>query len=738
MKRRLAACLVIHRRFTACLLALFALVSVFFIGSVRINYDFTSYLRRDTLTRRSLELMEREFGNTEQLRIMFTDRTEERFEEALAALRENDRIAMVSYREETDHIVRGGQDLRAVTLLLGDGDPVETARLLREQFPERDGCLVGGSSANTLDIRSDLSHQVVLAMIIAVIAVAGILLLTSRAWLEPIPVLAVLLTGILLNLGTNWILGEISFVTFAVCAILQLALSMDYSIMLMHAWHGCMDAGSDPVRAMEQAVAQSLMPILSSSLTTAAGLMALMFMSFTIGFDIGMSLVKGIALSMLSVFLMMPALLIGMNGVLKRSSHRTVPLGGSRIAGFVTRFRIPLAIVLSLTVICGIVLQGGSGYLFTDPTNSGPTARIIAAFGESNSVAVLVPCDGTKEDFARQRDLLASLEQITYRGHPAVKQVTSMVTTGEAALKQYTPEDVAALTGYGKTLVRLFFRQHGLGESVRGDELLALAQDLMGDSPKIRELGLEMALARQMLLSDHCSRIILTMDMPYLDDDVCGVIERIIDVTEAAYPGAETGIVGSSVAGRDISDAFSSDLMLVNFLTAAAILLIVALSFRSLRAAILLVAVIWGSIQVSMAISAVQGKPVFFMSYLICVAMQMGATADYGILLTDRYRAARTLLGRQDALKRAVSETMPTVCTSGLILIIAGAAVGRVCTVFYVSSIGNLLARGAAVSIVLILTLLPALLILTDRVGDRNAEAGTTMITGGTDNVQKP
>ena len=199
------------------------------------------------------------------------------------------------------------------------------------------------------------------------------------------------------------------------------------------------------------------------------------------------------------------------------------------------------------------------------------------------------------------------------------------------------------------------------------------------------------------------------------DDDFTACMDAVLGAARSVY-GDAFYITGSGMSSYDIGNAFRGDLLKVNIITLLAILLIVTVSFRSFRLPVLLVFVIEGAIWITMGISRVIGEPIFFICYLICLSIQMGATIDYGILVCDQYRTLRRSgLPVREALTEALHKSLPTILTSGIILVTAGYVVGRFCSIYYISCIGLLLSRGAFISAVLVLTLLPALLTLLDR-----------------------
>ena len=702
---------------TAAILAA-AVLCCLMISRTRINYDLNRYLSDDTMTKRALIVMEDEFGSAEQLRILFADQTEEALAGYISVLNDQPEVLLAIYDPETGVLEEDGKTYQLVTVTLEECDAAATVPKLRSLFPEAGEYWVGGSAATLLDIQKSVGEEIPLVMIIAVAVVLGMLLVTSHAWMEPAVVLTVLAVSILINMGTNFVFADVSFVTFAVCAILQLALSIDYAIMLLHTYNACRDEGLGAKEAMAEALAQCFMRIASSAMTTVAGLLSLLFMSCTIGFDIGLVLSKGILISMLGVFLFMPALILIMEKPLQATRHKPVPFGGQHLAAGIRNARKPLAALLILAVIAGAVLTGMNTYTFAaqPSTEVTDTVRINSVFGASSPLVLLFPGGEEDADYDLQRDLVARLREIRREnGEPAVRDITAMVTDGAEALKYYTVPETAALAGIQEDLVSMFFRMQGFGDSVRADRLLESAGPILAGNETVESLQKQLAAAKSAFEGPEYSRIVLEPAFRTSDRDFNACMEEILSAAESVY-GDRFYVTGTPMSTYDIGNAFRSDLLLVNVITFLAILLIVTISFRSFRLPLLLVFVIEGAIWITMGISCLLGQPIFFISYLICLSIQMGATIDYGIMLCDQYRNLRRE-GQPagEALCAALRRSLPTILTSGIILVTAGFIVGKRCSVYYISSIGSLLARGASVSVILVLTLLPALLLLFDR-----------------------
>ena len=718
MKKAIAGGIVRYRVWILLLLLFITVWSVPQISRTRINYDLTRYLSDSTMTRRALNVMETEFGSTEQLQIMFADQSEETVAGFIDQLNAMEEIRFVQYDPTENTVKKNGKNWSCLTLTLRDCDTAALVSALRTMFPEAGKYWVGGTSAQQLDVQRSVGSEIPGVMAIAVAIVLLVLLLSGHAWLEPLPLLVVFAVSILINMGTNFLFPDVSFITFAVCAILQLALSIDYAIMLLHTWNSFCDDGYSPEDAMTEALSQCFMRIASSALTTVAGLLSLLFMSFTIGFDIGLVLSKGILISMLCVFLLMPALTLLMKNALLRTRHKPLRLNGTRLGGWIWKYKKPLAVFLILTVLCGAFLTANNTYSFMVPNtlNGDDTGVISDVFGASNPLVLLVPGSNTDTDYDMQRKLVEQLGEIRRPdGSPAIQEITAMVTTGEAALRYYTPAEVAEMTGTDQGLVSMFFLLNGFGSSVRADILLNAAGSISEDNQVITGLKQQLDSAREIFIGEHYQRMILNPSFSVTDPDFNPCMEAILAAAENIY-GNQYYVTGGPMSAYDIGKAFHSDLMKVNLITLLAILLIVILSFRSFLLPLLLVFVIEGAIWISMGLSRVFGQSVFFISYLICLSIQMGATIDYGILLSDQYRMIRRG-GKlpKEALQEALNKALPTVLTSGVILITAGFIIGIQCSIYYISSIGLLISRGALMSVLLVLLLLPALLSLFDR-----------------------
>jgi len=688
MLHRIARTIVRARYFFLAIFIALALITGCLISKTAINYDFTDYLDEETSTKKALNIMEAEFGNTNQLTVMFENLEEGRISEITQMLHQREGVLRASHTPETDRKELDGVKYEKVELFLDTPDATGFVVELKQELDNMEDAVVyylSGTPSQTLDLQERISGEIRLAMIIAVAVVIAVLFVNAHSYIEPLIFVAVLLVSIVINMGTNWIFDSISFVTFAVAAILQLALAMDYSIMLLHNYFDFLKEEENRLIALEKAIVRSFMPVSSSALTTVAGLASLMFMSFTIGYDIGIVLIKGILISLFTVFLFMPSLISMLSGAIEKTQRRALPLGGRAIGGFAVKSRRVLAPILILVIVLSIFIQRNNEYIFTDNTSNIEHNKVSRIFGVSNQTVLLFPTGTTDEDLDRQRELIGKLEELTFGGKKAVTSVTSLVTTGEIAVKYYTLQEISELSGIPSVALGMYTGALGFGTEVRGDELVDKAADVMPKNDMIMELKDMLDFARSMFIGEDYARMIVLMDIPYFGDDMYLFLDEVENVLKETYPGQDVAIAGASMSSKDIATAFTGDTVRVTWITIAAVFLIILISFRNAGVPAVLVFVIQGAVWMTMSYSTLRGEGIFFMSYLICSAIQMGATIDYGILLTGSYRRFRETLSPSEAVRAAMESSMPTIFTSGVILIVAGFVIGNVCSVYYIS-----------------------------------------------------
>ncbi len=730
MRQKIAAFIVRLRIPLMIIMLILAVACRATISSVKVNYDLISYLDDDTAAMRGLAIMNSEFSGVTGISVALKNGSDEDAAQAVAWISELDGVMLASHDSESGTKEYNGDMYLLIRVIANEEASDSVYDALEEKLKDTPHLISGGPKDDRL-LRKSIGDEMPIVMAVSCAIVLIVLLAMSRSWLEPFIFFLIIAVSILLNMGTNWIFPSISFVTFAVAAILQLALAMDYSIMLINAFERLHRQGIPPVQAMTQALADSFMPIASSALTTVAGMLALVFMSFTIGFDIGIVLAKGIVLSMLTVFLLMPGVLVTCSPLIDKTAHKPLHISGKFIARGARGF---VPILLIVFIVAGTVLQFENTYTYTVRDMDADSQLISDLFGQNNQIVLLFPTDTTDEGYQRQRDMLAEMEAIAFDGNPIVNSAQAMVTTGSQALEYYDASKAAELLGYSEQQVQLVFDMLGIDGSIRADELIerlsATAKRLSFLIPQSAMEQLNQAktlldTANSTFNGEHYARALLSLNIAFSSPYAHEAVQQIESILSKYY-GDDGALSGMLVAMDDIATSFSGDMARVSLITIALVFLIVMISFHSLVIPAMLVCLIQGAVYINMAFSGLVDGSVFFMCYLICVALQMGATIDYGILLTSHYLECRRTLSPREAIAKAMEMSLQTILTSGLALITAGFAVGIISTVFYISSIGTMLARGAVVSVLLILFLLPQLLIWLDRLivkkGTQNTE----------------
>lgn len=656
------------------LLAVFlvaAVLCLFAWSRVSVNYDIDDYLPDDSPSTIAIEVMEEEFdGGIPNARVMIAGVT------VPEALEWKERLAAV----EGVSAVTWLDDAADLTLPMDllDTDTVETyyrnenalfsvtiEEDLRLEAVEDIRSLLGpedalaGSAVSTATATANTVSEIQLIASFAVLFVLAVLLLTTQSWFEPVIVLVGLGVAIVLNNGTNLIFGEISFVSNAAGSILQLAVSLDYSVFLIHRFEECRRETADAQRAMVDALCKSLNSILSSGLTTVIGFLALVLMRFQLGPDLGLVLAKGVFFSLLTVFLFMPGLILMTFPLLEKTRHRRLLPSFRGFGRVVRRVTLPLAAVFVLLVVPAYLASNANDYYYgashifgTDTELGQDTQTIEAVFGKSDTYVLLVP----RGDTATEQELSDALHELDH-----VTGILSYVDNAGAEVPlEYLDEDT-------------------------------LSQ----------------------LMSEHYSRLVLSVDVDYEGEETFALVEEIRALAEEYYPGAYY-LAGEGVSTYDLMDTIVDDMVKVNLLAIGAVLVVLIFSFRALILPLLLVLAIETAVWLNLSVPYFMDAELFYIAYLIISSIQLGATVDYAILLTDRYRENRLRLPKEDAVVETLADVTVSILTSGIVLTVVGLLMGYLSSNQLLAQLGILIGRGAVFSMCIVLLVLPGLLYLFD------------------------
>ena len=723
------------------------------ISRVHVNNDITSFLPPDTDTRRGLTIMENEFTTYASANVMLANTTYERASAAAEKIETLEHVTGVTFDNSPAHFVDSAALLTISFDGTSDDENVVAAmneiRSLTADFDTYTSSDIGA------DLLGEIAQQMVGVVALAAVVIMAVLLFTSRSYFEVVIFLIVFSVAALLNMGTNFWLGEISSITNSIAVILQLALAIDYAIIFSHRYQDEIDRFPTEREALIEALSKSIVEISSSSLTTISGLVALMLMQFRLGYDLGLVLSKGILCSLITVFLLMPGLIASFFRQLRRTTHKShVPdiTGWGRFLmktrfGFVAVF----VIILPLAIWC----SNRTEYAFNDAgidelkySESRAAARkITGTFANDTTIAVLVPSGNYEAEKQFLRDA-AELDN--------VKTVTGLanieIEDGKVLTDSYTPRMFSMLLNIDFEEAEMLYAAYGVEngqyQPIFGnaetysvpliDMFLFLFEKidqgivtLDADSQEtLDSLRGELERGEAQLRGENWDRMVITADVPIEGDESVALVNALRSLADGRYGEGGCLVIGDVTSAKELADTFNGDSLLINLLTIAFVFIILIFTFRSVVGAALLVFVIQGSIWINFTFPYLTHTRASFVTNMIVSAIQMGATIDYAIVIMSRYLDLKKLHTPQEAMAQAVNESFPTVMTSGTIMTVAGILIAYRVSDVYIGHIGLAVGRGALISVILVLSVLPQLIVLLDKVIEKTTFRKKTT-TGG-------
>lgn len=743
-------------------LVLFVALSIFgavMIPRTKINYDLTGYLPAHCDSSTALELLKKEFDDKGMAYVMVKDVTPEKAGEIKTRLEQVEGVATVTYVESMNY--KNNSALYTVTLK--DYDSTEGAFDAVKDVIDAlsdEKAYLSGQSAFSYYTKLETEQSIMKLGIAIVVIILLVMLFTSKTYFELIVLILVFGAAMAINMGTNFLfVNGISYIANLVALVLQLALSLDYSIILLHRYMEERDNGEDAKTATVTALTKGLPEILSSSLTTVAGLAALMLMTLSIGAEIGLSLAKGIVVSMATVIFFMPALLVIFDKPIQKTRHKSFVPNVTKPARAIVKARKVIVPAFLLIAILAGVAQGFNKYSFNYNSGSLIVApkKVIeeTGFGTLNSLVVVVPKgDAKKErqlvkyvesfdlidksqttalatinvysfidenatetlyltDMVTRVKLLELINQIPEDSAPVfvINMIRKNVQDDDGWFAEYVHKHVAEDADLNTVEVRLI----DLLDFVVREKLNSLSTLLNGnkDLDQIKQISF----AKANLESENYSRITFNINGGVEDDDVFELVKTLKSGVSDFYE--ERYITGESVVCYEMSEYFMKDNLMVCLFTDLFILVILLITFRNISLPIILILAIQGGIFINFAIPFLSKTSISFIGYLIISAIQMGATIDYAIVLTNRYRGIRKdFTDRYDAMAAATNAVFPTILTSGVILTATGFVMSMLSS-GVVAQLGLLLGVGTLTSIIIVLFVLPSLLLVTEKVVDK-------------------
>ena len=754
------ATFIVDKRNLFFLLYIFALIFCAIATSwVKVEDDITTYLPDTTETRQGLTVMNDNFVTYGTANVMVSNITYDTALEIQEQLEDIDGVTTVDF-DDTDEHYTNASALFSVSFdgEVGDAHAEQALQEIRDKLEGTYDTSI--YSEVGYDSSADLQSEMVVIVIIAAIIIVLVLTLTSRSYAE-VPVLIMTFgAAALLNMGTNFLCGTISFISNSVTVILQLALAIDYAIILCHRFsdeHETMPTREACIAALSKAIPE----ISSSSLTTISGLAALAFMHFGIGRDLATVLIKAILFSLLSVFTLMPGLLVLFSKLIDKTRHKNLVPKITAVGKFDVKTRFVIPPIFGVIIVAAAVFANLCPYCYTytDLVTAKQSERQIAyqkiknTFGSSNMVAVIVPSG----DYESEGKILDELD-----GCAEVKSTMGLANIeamdGYMLTDALTPRQLAEMADLDYEVAKALYGAYAVehdeyGEIINGlddykvpiyDMFKFLEQEmhdgnitLSGDvQDTLDDLFDQLDEAQKQLQSEDYSRLVVYLNLPEETDETFAFVDKMHDIIGKYYTD-DYYVVGNTTSAMDLSSSFGEDNLLISVLSALFVILVLLFTFKSAGLPVLLIIVIQGSIWINFSFPYLQGESLYFLGYLIVNSIQMGANIDYAIVISSHYTDLKKVMRPKEAIVAALNESFPTIFTSGSILASAGILISVLTTNPVIAAIGTCLGRGTIISMLLVLLVLPQILILGDTIIERTSfemkgVAGMTRTASGT------
>ena len=502
----------------------------------------------------------------------------------------------------------------------------------------------------------------------------------------------------------------------------------------------------DAEEAVKVALSKAIPEISSSSLTTISGMVAMMFMQFRLGYDMGIILVKAIILSLISVFFLMPGVLLIFAKGIDKTHHKCYVPKITIVGKFANKTKYIIPPLFIICLVFAFMKSNNCQYIYD--TSSIVSAKkseskieqetIEETFGASNQLVVMVP----KGDYESEHKVVKKLQNLDY--------VTSALALSNVSINdeyvltdKLSPRQFSELVGIDREVVEVLYMAYAYNQEQYGPvvtgiddydvpiiDMFLFLYDQYKEGYVTLDSNLDEKLttlydtlhdAQLQLQGSDYSRLVLNISLPVEGQETYDALEEIRGIAAQYYSKDSVILVGNSTSDHDLESSFASDNIIISVLTALFVMIILFFTFQSAGLPVLLVLTIQGSIWINFAVPSIEGQTVFFIAYLIVSAIQMGATIDYAIVISNRYLQLKQQMPLKEAITETLNQSFPTIFTSGSILTCAGFLIGEIASDATVASIGVALGRGTLISIILVLFVLPQILLMGDIIIEKTA-----------------
>ncbi len=664
-----------HKILIIVFFAIIIIPSVIGMLNTRTNYDLLAYLPDDLNSKQGQDILNENFGIGSVIYLMLYDRQPDEIDRLKDMILEIDGVEKVNWIDDytdiyipedfipseiRENFISGNANLMQIQLMENVNGESANRTIENIKKVASGNSFLGGQAAMLAEFQDIIDKEVNIYLIIGFAVILIILSLATTSIVEPFIILASVGTAIILNMGSNVFLGEISYITGSVVAIMQLAVCMDYSIFLIHRYHQEKEITMDKNTAMIKAVKGSSLALTGSALTTIAGFSAIMIMKMGIGKDLGFVLAKGVALSFIISMTFLPSLLLAFDRLIEKNHHRIFLPRFNLISGWIVKFKWVFLIIIILAIIPSYLSQSNLDYYYStekmlpsEAESIKDNNKISDEFGTGEIVYVITP----ETDRVEQKEINKSIAEIE-----SVKSVSNIAEIADPVTPEFLiPGEYKEQfedSGYTYTLIQLKTKSE--------DPLTTRA------------------------------------------------IKDIREIFSSKYK--QYYVTGQAVLTNDISEVTEKDLLYVNILSIILVAIIIAISFKSIAIPVLLVFLIEAAIWFNLGITYFSGNPVSFMTPIFIGAIQLGATIDYAILFTSKYR--ENLLNSPDrdiAIKQTIIDTGQSIFTSAMILFSATLVITLITSVKATGEFTLMIGRGAIISMAMIYLGLPSMLLIFDR-----------------------
>jgi len=715
------------------------------VNWVNVENDLTAYLPADSSTKIGLDVMEREFITYGTASFMVGNISYEEAETLFEEIKQVEGVQMVDFNNTTEHYNQASA-LFSVTFDYEQTDErcVESLNTIQEMLSDYDTFV----STTVIDTMAEtIKKEVNMITAFVAVIVVGVLAFTTDTYADVAVVGLTFVVAAILNMGCNFLLGKISFVSDSVTTILQLALALDYAVIYSNRFkeeHETHERREAVIISLSKAIPE----IGASSLTTVGGLIAMMFMQFKLGPDMAICLIKAILFSLLSVFLVMPGFLMIFGNLMDKTKHKTfvpkIPFVG-RFA-WATRAVIPPVFVV--LVVAAFSLSNRCPYVYGYDTLTTPRQNedqiaqemISNTFSSRTMLAVVVP----GRDYSEEKSLVDELLDF-----PQVDSVTAIAGIdamgGYKLADKLSPREFADLLKLDYETAELLYSVYAIQDGsydklVSGiskyripliDVLLYIGDkvdegyiNLEGEqADTLANARTQMLVGKRQLEGENYDRMLVYLTLPESGDETFHFTDTIRQVAQRHYPKGDVYVVGNSTNQYEFKKSFEIDNIVVSVVSILIVLVVLLFTFNSAGMPVLLIAVIQGAIWMNFGYPTLVHEDVFFMTQLVVSSIQMGANIDYAIVIANRYSDNIKTMDRKEAIIEAMNFAFPTILTSGTILAVSGLLISIITTDCTINGIGEAIGRGTMISIVLVMFVLPQILLLGGKIIEKTSFA---------------